>query len=62
MKKNEKIIKELGLIFYNYKKLLNDLENNFIILTKNFKKKINLMNEIINFYKKKKLKVTLIIK
>ena len=63
MKKNEKILKEIELLlFNNYKKLSKDLENNFNTFKDNINKRINFMNEIINFYKKKKLKVILIIK
>ena len=55
MKKNENIINEIELLFNNYKKLFNDLENNFNIFKDNINKKIKFMNEIINFYKKKKI-------
>ena len=62
MKKNENIINEIELLFNNYKKLFKDLENNFNTFKDNINKRIKFMCEIINFYKKKKLKVTLIIK
>ena len=55
MKKNENIIKEIEFIFNNYKKLFKILENNFYEFKDNINKKINFMNEIINFYKKKKI-------
>ena len=42
MKKNENIIKEIDLIFEGYKKLFNDLENNF----NTFKDNINKKNKI----------------
>ena len=54
MNKNKNIIKEIELIFNNYKKLFNDLENNFNTFKDNINKKIKFMYEIINFYKKKK--------
>ena len=55
MKRNEKIIKEIESMFDDYKKILNDLENNFKTFKDNINKKINFMNEIIEFYKKKKI-------
>ena len=55
MKKNENIINEIDLLFKNYKKLFNDLENNFNTFKDIINKKIKFMNEIINFYKKKKI-------
>ena len=54
IKKNEKIIKEINLLFYNYKNLIKELENNFLLYKENINKKIKFMNEIINFYKIKK--------
>ena len=54
MKKNKNIIKEIELIFNNYKKLFKDLENIIFTFRDNINKKINFMNEIIYFYKKKK--------
>ena len=53
---------EIELIFNNYKKLFKDLEYNFNTFKDNINKRIKFMYEIINFYKKKKLKMTLIIK
>ena len=55
MKKNKNIINEIDLLFEGYKKLFNDLENNFNTFKDNINKKIKFMNEIINFYKKKKI-------
>ena len=60
MNKNENILKEIELLFNNYKKLFIDLEDNFNIFKDNLNKKIKFMYEIINFYKKKKLKMILI--
>ena len=54
MKQNENIINEIDLMFKKYKSLFNDLEQNFSTFKNNIVKKINFMNEIINFYKKKK--------
>ena len=62
MKKNENIINEIELIFNYYKKLFKDLENIIFTFRDNINKKINFMNEFIHFYKKKKMKLTLIIK
>ena len=57
IKENENIIKDIELLFKNYKKLLNDLENNFNNFKENINKRIKFMYEIIDFYKKKKLKI-----
>ena len=54
MKKNENIIKEIEFIFNNYKNLFIKLEYIFNTFKDNINKRINFMNEIINFYKKKK--------
>ena len=62
MNKNKNIIKEIELIFNNYKKLFKELENIIFTFRDNVNKKINFMIEIIDFYKKKKLKMKLIIK
>ena len=56
------LLKKLIYYLKVIKKLFNDLENNFNKFKDNINKKIKFMNEIINFYKKKKLKVTSIIK
>ena len=62
MNKNKQIINEIELIFNDYKKLFTELENNINIFKDNINKRINFNLEIINFYKKKKMKGTLIIK
>ena len=54
MKKNEKIIKEIELMFNDYEKLFQKLKNNFYSFKHNINKKIQFMYDIINFYKKKK--------
>ena len=55
MEKNEKIINELDSLFNKYKKKFLELENNFLIYKNNMNKRIEFMNEIINFYKTKKI-------
>ena len=55
MKKNEEIIKKMEILFKNYMNVLKELENNFYLYVENLKKKINFVNEIINFYKIKKV-------
>ena len=54
MKINEKEIKNLVFMFNNAKKNFKEFENNFFVFKDNFLKKIKFMNEIIQFYKKKK--------
>ena len=54
MKKNEEILKEIELLFDNYKKIFKEVEYNFSIYKDNINKKIKFMNEIIIFYKNKK--------
>ena len=54
MKINENDIKNLVFMFNNAKKNFKEFENNFFVFKDNFLKKIKFMNEIIQFYKKKK--------
>ena len=54
MKKNIEIIREIELMFSNYRKLYKELENNILTFKDNIYKKINFMYTIINFYKRKK--------
>ena len=56
MNKNEEIIYEIDLLFNKCKKLFKKLEYNYLLFKENMNKKINFMNEIINFYKFKKFK------
>ena len=48
MNKNIKIIKEIEIMFNNYKKLFKELEKNIIIFKDNINKRINFNLEIIN--------------
>ena len=55
MKKNEAILKEIEFSFNNYKRFFIELENNFLIFKENIIKKIEFMNDLIEFYKIKKI-------
>ena len=50
MKKNEEIIKNFEILFDEYFKMIKKLEEQFYFFKQNMIKKINFMNEIINFY------------
>ncbi len=52
-KNNEKIIKEMEILFNNYKKKFNELEEIFFLFKEYVNKKIIFMYEIIDFYKEK---------
>ena len=55
MKKNEEIVKKIEFLFKNYLTIFKEFEYNFSLFVENLKKKINFVNEIINFYKIKKI-------
>ncbi len=55
MKKNEEIVKKIEILFKNYITIFKEFEYNFSLFVENLKKKINFVNEIINFYKIKKI-------
>ena len=54
MKQNKKLLKDMEVLFIENKKIFENLEKNFNLFKDNINKKINFINEIINFYKIKK--------